>query len=115
MMVLAFKKYIWEKGGLWQVTEVEENETHPLRLYQGVIRKYDYRLHQKYDSFDEMMEKEMNFCKDFFVDYKFSKKQLQAIITFKDAYALRDVTARLLYKKGYSIKGFCCHGMMKEE
>jgi hypothetical protein len=108
MLQLAFRKFVHEKHGLWEVTKVEKKETHPMRLYQGIVKKYDARLHQEWKKFDKMKSDEMKYCKKFFADFDFDDKQIQALIEYKDAHALKEVVSRLLYKRIYIISGFGC-------
>ena len=108
ILQLAFRKFAHEKGGLWAVTKLDPNEKHPLRLYFEIVRKYDARLHQEFEKFEETRNNEKEYCKKFFADFNFSEEQLEAIIGYKDAYALKEVVARLLYKSNYLISGFGC-------
>ena len=109
MLQLAFRKFVHEKKGLWTVTKIDAKETHPLRLYQGIIRKYDARLHQEWKKFETMKKDEMNYVRKFFAEYKFSKEQLQSILDYKDSFALKEVIARMLYKRNYVILNFGCN------
>jgi hypothetical protein len=108
MLQLAFRKFVHEKKGLWTVTKIDSKETHPLRLYQGIVRKYDARLHQEWKKFEKMKKDEMNYVRKFFAEHKFSKEQLQAVLDYKDSYALKEVIARMLYKRNYVILNFGC-------
>ncbi len=108
MLQLAFRKFAHEKGGLWTVTKLEPDEKHPMRLYFEIVRKYDARLHQEFDKFEEAKREEKEYCKNFFADFNFNDKQLEAILSYKDAFALKEVVARLLYKPNYLISGFGC-------
>ncbi len=108
MLQLAFKKYTWEKCGWWGITQIDIKETHPLRLYQGIANKYDVRLHQEWEMFEKLKQQEKEYCKKFFSDFKYNKEQLQAIIEYKDAYALKEIIARLIYKPNYILSGFAC-------
>ena len=108
MLLLSFRKYVSEYGGLWAVTKVRKDETHLVRIFQGIIRKYDARLHMEYDRFEKMENYEVDFCKKYFTEFNFNKKQLKSLIYYKDAYALKEVVVRLLYKKDYVIFRFGC-------
>lgn len=108
---LALIKFTLEKGGLWAVTEVNKEENHPFRLFQGIVRKYDARLHQEWDYFNNCKEKEIDYCRKFFSDFDFSPELLQVIIEYKDAYGLSEVITYLLYKKDYLVAGFGCSEM----
>ncbi len=114
MIQLAFKKFAYEKSGLGSVTTADWKERHPLWLFQGIIRKYDARLHQEIKQFQTQKEKEMKYCAVFFADYHFTKEQLQAVLDYKDAYALKEATARLLYLPNYYITRFLCSELTEE-
>ncbi|HLC89161.1 MAG TPA: hypothetical protein VJG49_03930 [Candidatus Nanoarchaeia archaeon] len=105
---LALKKFAFESGGLWAVTTINVDETHPMRLFRGIIRKYDARLHLEFDRFKKMENSEIDYCRKFFADFNFSDAELQSLIYYKDAYALKEVVARLLYKPKYVISRFGC-------
>ncbi len=106
MLQLSFKKYALEREGIEVVTKLNKNETHLIRLFQNVIRKYDSRLHHEWEKFEKIKASEIEYCKQFFKDYKFNEKQIKAIIDYKDAYALREVVTYLLYKPKYVIGRF---------
>lgn len=108
MLQLAFKKFALEMGGLWVITEADEKQAHPFRLYQGIVRKYDARLHHEWEKFEQLKKEEMEYCQRFFSDYGFSQPQLQAIMDYKDAYSLKEVVAYLLYQPEYVVHGFLC-------
>ena len=105
---LAFKKYAFQTEGLEEVTDWDDKEPHPLKLYQGIIKKYDSWLHYETDEFERRKEKEKDFCQDFFSEQSFSGEQIEAIINYKDAYALMGVVGRLLYKSDYITDKFGC-------
>lgn len=106
MIQLAFKKFEMETGGMWEVTKLNKKEKHLKRIFNGIIRKFDYRLHHEWKKFDKRVKMEKAFCKKFFIENKFNDEQIQAIIDYKDAYAMKEVIAYLLYLKRYSIDGF---------
>lgn len=106
MIQLAFKKFALEKSGVWEVTKVDPQETHLMRLFHGVVRKYDARLHHEWEKFEEMKKSEHDYCRKFFADYNFSEEQIRAIIDYKDAYSLKEVVAYLLYLPDYVVSKF---------
>ncbi|MBU0457480.1 MAG: hypothetical protein ABH824_06750 [Nanoarchaeota archaeon] len=106
MIQLAFKKFAMEKSGVWEVTKVDKNETHLIKLFQGVIRKYDARLHHEWEKFNRMREVESNYCRNFFGDFRFTEEQIRAIIDYKDAYAMKEIIANLLYFPDYVLSKF---------
>ena len=111
MLHLAFRKYVSEYGGLWAVTKVNKNEASLVRIFQGIVRKYDARLHLEFDRFKKMENYELDFVKKYFADFNFDEKKLKSLIHYKDAYALKEVVARLLYKRPYLIFRFGCSDM----
>ena len=106
MVELAFHKFAIEKKGLKKITAMDPREMHPMRLFHAVVRKYDARLHHEYELFERMKKQEREYCRRFFANYNFTPPQLQALIDYKDAYALKEVVARLLYDPNYVISGF---------
>ncbi len=105
---LAFDKYALQHKGLGQVTEFDPQETHPMWLFQAIIKKYDAWLHKEEDDFVRREKREKDYCKDFFGRYNLGKKQIESLIFYKDAFALEKVVTRLLYQPNYVIKGFGC-------
>ncbi|MBS3120802.1 hypothetical protein J4420_03735 [Candidatus Woesearchaeota archaeon] len=114
LIQLALKKYEFERSGFSCVTEMEEDETHPVRLFQGIIRKYDACLHDEYDTFLDKTEEERKYCRNFFYDFNLTPEQVQAVIDYKDAYALKEVVACLLYQPKYVLQLFLCSALTKE-
>ncbi|NQV91455.1 HD domain-containing protein [Candidatus Woesearchaeota archaeon] len=113
MIQLSLKKFALETEGMWEVTKLNKREKHPLCLFQGVIRKYDYRLHHEMNKFKKRTLKETEYVKKFFVEYKFNDEQVNALIDYKDAYGMKEVIAYLLYEKDYSIAGFEYSGLFE--
>ena len=114
MLQLAFRKFIWEKAGLWEVTTLDPSEKHPLRLFQGVIRKYDSRLVGNKIIFEKVSLEELSYCRNFFQEFHFSEEQLQAVLDYKDAYALKEMVAKLLYDRDYLLHGFLLTEMLEK-
>ncbi|MBI2627551.1 hypothetical protein HYW72_01325 [Candidatus Nomurabacteria bacterium] len=106
MMQLAFKKFALEKAGMWEVTKVDTEETHLMRLFQGVVRKYDARLHHEWEKFEAMKEAEYDYCRKFFADFNFTEEQIKALVDYKDSYSLKEVIAYLLYLPDYVVHRF---------
>ena len=115
MLQLALMKFAFEMGGMWEVTQLNKNETHPLRLYQNVVRKYDLRLRHEQEKFTAMKNDELIYCRKFFAEYNFTDEQLQAIIDYKDAYGLKEAVGRLLYKPRYVLSGFLVDELVVEK
>src|SRR3989338_264420 len=114
MLQLAFRKFAYEKAGLWDITRLDSKEVHLMRLFQGVIRKYDARLLQDYETYHERIKNETEYCKRFFADYHFSDKDIQAILDYKDAYSLKEVVAKLLYDYHYVLPRFLAKDLSKQ-
>ena len=114
MLQLAFKKFALEKAGMWEVTRVDHDETHLMRLFQGVIRKYDAWLHHEWEKFEAMKAAEQDYCRKFFADFNFSEEQIKALVDYKDAYSLKEVVAYLLYLPNYVVRGFLSSELNEE-
>ena len=82
-------------------------------MFQGIVKKYDARLHHEWDVYEKMKKEEIEYCRRFFADYRFSKKQLEAVLDYKDAFALKEVTAKLLYDPRYVVESFGCSALCK--
>lgn len=106
MLQLAFKKFSLEKSGTRKVTFLDKREMHPLRLYKGIITKYDHRLHHEWKKFSAYKNNEFQYCSRFFSDFHFNDDQLWAILDYKDAFSLKEVITYLLYLPDYTISGF---------
>ncbi len=120
MIQLAFKKFAYEKSGLGKVTEIDWKERHPLWLFQGIIWKFDARLHHEWEKFELVKAKEKEYCKLFFSDFHFNDDQIQGVIDYKDAYALKEALARVLYLPNYIVSRFLTsdltnHGRIKRK
>jgi hypothetical protein len=108
---LAFQKFDKMYGRLGQVTTPNPHELHPLRLFQGVVLKYDSHLHKEEEEFERREADERKYCSGIFAKEHFSPDQIKALIAFKDAFALKVVMGNLLYDKDYNIEGFGCSTM----
>jgi hypothetical protein len=111
---LAFKKFALEKAGVWEVTELQAGEQHLMRLYHNIIRKYDFRLYHKWKQFEDIKKEQKLYCEKYFSDYNFSAEKIAAIIDYKDAYALKEVVAYLLYLPEYTLGGFEANDLFNE-
>jgi len=106
MLQLAFKKFALEKAGMWEVTKVDAKETHLMRLFQGVVRKYDARLHHEWEIFEALKAAEYDYCRKFFADFNFTEEQIKALVDYKDSYSLKEVVSYLLYLPDYVVHRF---------
>lgn len=108
-LALAFRKYMWDEGGLEKVTKAElKSNTHIAGLYDGIVEKYDAFLHHEHAKYRTLLKKEIDYCIDTFSSFDLNIADFDRIIYFKDAMALMEVIGRLLYEKNYRIKGFSC-------
>jgi hypothetical protein len=114
LLQLAFKRFYFEMNGLWEVTKLDKSEKHPVRLFQGIIRKYDARLLHNYKMFEDRQENEKQYCRKFFAKLNPSEEFIQAIIDYKDAYALKELVAKLLYDLDYTLPGFLTTDLSKQ-
>ena len=64
-----------------------------MRLFQGIVRKYDARLHHEWEKFESMKEAEYDYCRKFLQILNLLKKQIMALVDYKDAYSLKEVIA----------------------
>ncbi|MDP3990558.1 MAG: hypothetical protein Q8Q01_05130 [archaeon] len=106
MIQLAFKKYAMEKEAVWQVTNRNPKEKHLMNIFDGIVRKYNLRLHHKWHDFEKRKKEEYEYAKRFFADFSFNDEQIQAIVNYKDSYGLKEVIAHLLYVPDYVIGRF---------
>ncbi len=106
MLQLAFQKFSLERKGMLEVTEINRKEKHPLWLFQGVIRKYDAKLHHHFKTYEKLKQNEFEYCRLFFADFGFTNEQIKAIVDYKDAYSLKETVAYLLYKPDYVLGRF---------
>ncbi|MBS3118558.1 HD domain-containing protein [Candidatus Woesearchaeota archaeon] len=107
---LALKKFIHSTGGLWRVTAPELAD-HPSTLYNGIVNKYNSKLHHEKEAFLRRVEAERKFCREVFGDLNLSEEEIERSIDYKDSLALMEVIARLLYKKHYVVSGFECSSL----
>ncbi len=109
VLALALRKFTLEIQGLWSVTEARLEPGAPIYyLYHGIVKKYDHRLHHEERAFDRQRERELDYCRATFADLGLSEEELCHAVQFKDAIALQEVVASLLYLEGYVIRGFHC-------
>jgi hypothetical protein len=106
IMQLAFKKFALEESGTRKVTTFDKTDIHPIRLYKGIIYKYDFRLRHKWKDFEKFKDDEIKYCTKFFTIYDLTDKEIEAILDYKDAYALKEVIAYMLYLPDYFLAGF---------
>lgn len=116
---LALRKYILEEKGIWQVTKQKlSDSSHPSSLFDGILLKYHNKLRRQIDQFSIMNETEKDFIRNFYEELNLPEKEYNTIIYLKDAMALREVFASLMYLPDYTITGFCLskeRGRVKKE
>jgi len=105
---LFFEKYATQMHGLERVSEWTEDKAHPSKLFDGIIRKYDARLHHEYDEFKRRQQLEKDFVTEFFASYHLNQLQIEALVLAKDAYSMQRVMGQLLYDRNYTLKNFGC-------
>ncbi|MBT3813853.1 hypothetical protein HOE37_05835 [Candidatus Woesearchaeota archaeon] len=108
---LAFHKYAYKHQGLDEVSELDSNEMHPTWLSQAIIKKYDSLLHREQEDFLGRESRERDYCKSFFNRFGFDDDELESLVSYKDAFALKEVVIRLLYDPNYLVNGFGCSSM----
>jgi hypothetical protein len=108
-LALALRKFMFEVNGLWRVTEGSLEPGSPVySLYHGIVKKYDHRLHHEEPMFEAHVEKELVFMRATFESMDLDESELRTALSFKDAMALIEVVASLLYNDDYVIRGFEC-------
>jgi hypothetical protein len=105
---MAFQKFDKIYKGLEKVTRPDPQESHPMRLFQGVVLKYDSHLHKDGKEYKRRNRDELKYCSSLFKSNNLSYDQIKALVVFKDAFSLREVMGHLLYKKDYDVRGFGC-------
>jgi hypothetical protein len=113
-LALALRKYILEEKGLWKVTSTKlQAGVQVQHLYDGIISKYDAKLHRKEARFRRQMEEELAFSRATFGELGLRDDELIEALHCKDAMALKEVVASFLYDKGFVISGFECSAMCR--
>jgi len=108
-LALALRKFTLEFQGLWKVTESDLSPGDPVyHLFHGIVKKYDSRLHHEDEMFHTQARKELDYISHTFGPMELNVEDMQQAIHYKDAMALREVIAALLYHEDYVIRGFEC-------
>lgn len=108
-LALALRKFTLEFNGLWKITETDLSPGDPVyHLFHGIVKKYDSRLHHEDEMFQVLVRKELDYMNHTFKPMELEPGDLQQAIHYKDAMALREVIAALLYHEDYVIRGFEC-------
>jgi hypothetical protein len=108
-LALALRKFMLEYQGLWRVTDGTLEPGDPIsNLFHNIVKKYDHRLHHERAEFDAHTERELVFCRATFATLDLDESNLRRVIAHKDAMALVEVVASLLYREDYVIRGFEC-------
>lgn len=111
-LALALHKFTMEYEGLWRITDGElEPGAHIFNLYHGIVKKYDQKLHHEDAAFNAAVARELEFLKATFGPLGLFEVELRQAISSKDALALAEVIASLLYREKYVIRGFECSRM----
>jgi hypothetical protein len=113
-LALAAYKFSLEVNGLWRVTEGDLAPGAPAyNLFHGIVNKYDHRLHKEDSEFAARVELELDFCEHTFADLDLSRGDFMRAMFYKDAMALKEVVASLLYHDTYVISGFECSNLCR--
>lgn len=108
-LAVALRKFVLEVQGLWRVEEGRMAPGAPLwTIFHGIVRKYDHRLHHEDSQFHAQNEQELLYFRETFAPLGLSDDLLRRSIHYKDALALMEVIASLLYREDYVIRGFEC-------
>lgn len=113
-LTIALRKFVLEIQGLWKVQDVTLEPGAPVwSLYHGIVRKYDNRLHHEDAEYEAQTESELNYFRSTFASLGLPDDMLRRAIYYKDALALMEVVASLLYREDYVIRGFECSRMCR--
>lgn len=113
-LALALRKFMLERRGLWHVTnEVVRPGAPVYALFDGIVMKYDHRLHHEEVQFQAHVQRELDYLKTTFAPLDLTDVELRKAISYKDAMALVEVVAYLLYSDDYMIRGFECSQLCK--
>ncbi len=108
-LAIALRKFVLEIQGLWRVQDVVLEPGAPVwSLYHGIVKKYDNRLHHEDAEYEAQTENELNYFRLTFASLNLPDALLRRAIYYKDALALMEVVASLLYREDYVIRGFEC-------
>jgi hypothetical protein len=108
-LALALRKFVHEIDGLWKVRHAELHAGAPVwNLYNGIVEKYDHLLHHEEAKYRDHVQAELAFVAATFEPLHLTDLDLHRAIAFKDAMALAEVVASLLYREEYVIRGFEC-------
>jgi hypothetical protein len=102
-----YHKYENQTKNMKQISDWDNKEAHPLKLFDGIVKKYDARLHKETAEFNRRQQREAKFCGELFSDFKFTPEQLKAIVDYKDAYLMKEVTGKF-YDEKFFVKNFGC-------
>ncbi len=102
-----YHKYEHQTKKMKQISDWDNKEAHPLKLFDGIVKKYDARLHKETAEFNRRQQREAKFCGELFSDFKFTPEQLGAIVDYKDAYLMKEVVGKF-YDEKYFVKNFGC-------
>ncbi len=113
-LALALRKFMLERQGLWRVTNEVVRPGAPVwALFDGIVMKYDHRLHHEDAQFDAHVGRELDYMRITFGPLGLSDAEYRTAIAYKDAMALVEVVASLLYVDDYMIRGFECSQLCK--
>jgi len=102
-----YHKYEHQSRKMKKISDWNDKEAHPLKLFDGIVKKYDARLHKETVEFEMRQQREVNFCNQLFSDFELTPAQVEAVVDYKDAYLMKEVTGRF-YDEKYFVKNFGC-------
>jgi len=102
-----YHKYENQSRKMKKISDWDDQEAHPLKLFDGIVKKYDARLHKETAEFERRQQREVNFCGKLFSDFELTPEQLEAIVDYKDAYLMKEVTGKF-YDEKYVVQNFGC-------
>ena len=102
-----YHKYHNQTRKMKQISDWEDKEKHPLKLFDGVVKKYDAWLHREFAEFGRRQQREIDFCGKLFSDFKLTPAQIEAVVDYKDAYLMKSIVGKF-YDEKYLVRNFGC-------
>ena len=102
-----YHKYEHQSKKMGKISDWDDKEAHPLKLFDGIILKYDARLHKETAEFERRQQREVKFCKQLFPKFELTPELLEAVVDYKDAYLMKEVIGKF-YDEKYFVRNFGC-------
>ena len=113
-LALALRKYIHEQDGLARVNQECACPGAPVHaIFDGIVIKYDHRLHGEMDAFLQQQDRELGYMRATFGTLGLSDDDLREAVAYKDAMALLEVVGMLVYRKDFMILDFQCSALCR--